>query len=427
MSTGLIGLIVLAIVIALFLFDKLPGTLIALIGCLLLFFFAKQPFSTIFGGFANPVTILIVASMAIGVAMFDTGAAQVVARAIVRITRDNELAFIIGGAAVSGVLSMWLANTAVVACFLPIIESVALTSEKMKRKNLTLSITFGAMYGGACTLVGSTPQITAAGILANIPSVPEIGMFGYMKLGIILFAWYLIYTAFIGYPLGKKIWGNREETKMDIEEDKAHDIMNAQYDSKKVTTMMVVFLLMVGGYLWGKYPPAIIASTAVVLILVLDLTTFKSLITNIDWNVGLMLGALLGFAAAFEGSGAGVIIANGVMNALGDNASPLVLLMIVTIMTIFLSNFCSNAATVVIFLPMVIPIAQAYGFSVLPFVFGIVFVASYACSTPIAHAQIMMTMVAGYRFSDYFRWTWSLTIGTMLLIWIFAPIFYPFY
>ena len=427
LTSGMLGLIILAIVVILFLMDRLPGAVIGLIGCMLLFILCDQPLATVFSGYSNAVTILITASMAIGVAMFDTGTAQVIARAVIRLSHNNELAFIIGGALVAGVLSMWLANTAVVACFLPIIESVARSSENMKRKNMTMSITFGAMYGGACTLVGSTPQVTASGILANSPATPEIGIFGYMPVGLILFAWYLIYTAFIGYPLGKRIWGDREEVALDLDESKSQDMSEFKADKAKVGKMLGVFAFMIVFYLWGIFPPAIVATCAALACIVLKLTTIKSMAANIDWNVAVMLGALLGFANGFEGSGAGTILADVVVRALGASPSPMVLFVIVTVASLLLSNFCSNAATVTIFLPMVIPIAQSYGFSVLPYVFGIVYAASFACSTPIAHSQIAMTMVAGYRFSDYFRWTWLLTLVMIILVIVLVPIFYPFY
>lgn len=338
MSTGIIGLIILAIVVVLFVTNRVPGMAVCLIGCMLLFFFCNQPFRVVFGGFSHSVTILIAASMAIGVAMFDTGAAQVIARAVIRLSRDNELVFIIGGAFVSGVLSMFLANTAVVACFLPIIESVARASKNMNRMNMTFGITFGAMYGGACTLVGSTPQVTAAGILNELagPGVPEIGMWGYMPVGIILFAWYLIYVAFIGYPLGKKIWGVRQATELDLKGDAAEfkDVLTHKYDNKKIAMMLGVFCLMVLGYLWGKYTPAAIAVTAVILCILFKLTTVSSIVKNLDWNVAIMLGALLGFAAGFDGSGAGALIANGVMHTLGDAAHPMMLLVVISLITL---------------------------------------------------------------------------------------------
>lgn len=425
-STGVVGLIILAIVVVLFLIDKFPGTVVALIGCVLLFIFCGQPLSVVFGGYSHSVTVLITASMAVGVAMFDTGTAQVIAKAVIRLSKNNELAFILGGALVAGVLSMWLANTAVVACFLPIIESVARSSGKMKRKNMTMSITFGAMYGGACTLVGSTPQITASGILSAFDGVPEIGIFGYMPVGLILFAWYMIYVALIGYPLGKHIWGDRKETALEMDESKSQDMQTFQVDKGKVILMLLIFAFMIIAYLLAIVPPAITATIAVILCIILKLTTIKSLIANIDWNVALMLGALLGFATGFEASGSGKILADFVIKILGSSTSPMLLLVIVTVASVALSNFCSNAATVTIFLPIAVPIAQSYGFSARPFAFAIVYGASFACSTPIAHSQITMTMVAGYRFSDYFKWTWILTLVTIVLILVFVPIFYPF-
>ena len=54
------------------------------------------------------------------------------------------------------------------------------------------------------------------------------------------------------------------------------------------------------------------------------------------------------------------------------------------------------------------------------FCLGITFGASVACSSPLAAAQITMTQVAGYRFSDYFRYTWPMSLISYFGILLFV-------
>jgi len=56
---------------------------------------------------------------------------------------------------------------------------------------------------------------------------------------------------------------------------------------------------------------------------------------------------------------------------------------------------------------------------------GIYFAASLACSTPLAAAQISMTLVAGYKFSDYLKYTLPHALIQFLCIWFLIPLFFP--
>lgn len=167
MDPAVSALLVLLVCVVLFITSWIPASVTAVLGCVLMYFVGACDFSGVFAGFSNDIVVLVVGSMVVGVAMFDTGTARVIAKQCIRLSGGSERRFILFAGIVSGVLSAFIANTAVVACFLPIIDSVA-RSSKMSRRNMTMAITFGAMYGGSLTLVGSTPQLTANGIMAVI-------------------------------------------------------------------------------------------------------------------------------------------------------------------------------------------------------------------------------------------------------------------
>ena len=59
------------------------------------------------------------------------------------------------------------------------------------------------------------------------------------------------------------------------------------------------------------------------------------------------------------------------------------------------------------------------------FTLGIVFAANLTYSTPLANAQTAMTLVAGYRFSDYIRYTWPLALLVYAAIVVAVPLFFP--
>ncbi len=49
-----------------------------------------------------------------------------------------------------------------------------------------------------------------------------------------------------------------------------------------------------------------------------------------------------------------------------------------------------------------------------------------ACEAPIAHPQVTMTLVAGYRFSDYIKYNGIMNVITNALIIGVTPLFLPF-
>lgn len=131
--------------------------------------------------------------MIVGNAMFETGAAALIGRQVIRLSRDNERLFLFISGLTAGCLSMFLANTATIAAFLPIVESVCSNSSNMKRKNLTMNIAICAMIGGSSTLIGCTPQLTANALLEQTTGL-HMSMFTMFGPGFCMLLLYLAGT-----------------------------------------------------------------------------------------------------------------------------------------------------------------------------------------------------------------------------------------
>lgn len=422
MAVAIKAVIVLAVCVVLFISDWIPAGATAVLGCILMYLVGACDFSSVFAGFSNDVVVLVVGSMVVGVAMFDTGAARVIAKQCIRLSKGNERLFILFAGVVGGVLSAFLANTAVVACFLPIIDSVARTS-KMSRRNMTMAITFGAMYGGSLTLVGSTPQLTANSIMEPILGY-SVGMYDYLGPGLCVFVAYVLYTQLIGYKLGIKIWGGRPEVDC-LCEGEPEDFLNAPVDKKKVAAMLAIFCGMIISYTSQLVPAAMTAAIAALLCVVLRLTTEKSVFEGISWGPVFMLAGTLGIATGLSQSGAGELMANFVFSIVGESASPLLIFAVFVVLSNVLSNFAANSTTVIILLPMAIGACQTYGWNPIAFTIGIVMAANLACCTPIAHPQVTMTLVAGYKFSDYVRYNGIMSLAVVVIVILTTPLFFP--
>ena len=411
--------------VLLFVTDWVNTCVAAAMGCAAFTLTGICSFSQAFSGFSNRLVILIFCMLIVGDAMMETGVDWLIGRYAVKISKDDERTFIFAVAIVSGLMSMWMANTAVVACFLPIIAGVSRASPHMTMKNMTMSATFGAMYGGSCTLVGSTSQLVAQGILYELTDV-QFSMFDFMPVGIIMLVVFIIWEQLVGYRLGIKIWGDSQhegisctEALMDV------DTVSTGCRSKKRLVFALIFAAMVLSFLLDWIPVQMTALCAALLCFITGCSDPKEAVRRIDWNCGIFLGCCMGLATGLAATNLGEMMGNAVTTLLGDDPSPLFFFTLVVTSVMFASNFLANATTTVIFTPIVVTTCQAYGFNVLPFCMGIVYAATLACASPFAHAQVTMTMVAGYRFSDDVKANLPVQIIMLAVMIVFVPLFFP--
>lgn len=423
MQHDILALIILGICVVLFITEWLPAAATGCLGCLLMVLFNISTFEDVFSGFSNSIVLLMAGTMVVGIAMFQTGAAQIIGRVIIRWSHGNELLFLCVSCIVAGLASMFFANTALLSMFLPIIDSVCSTSENMKRRNLTLPITCAIMFGGSSTLIGCTPQLTANGLMSKMVGL-EMTMWTLTGPGLCLFALFLIYELAFGYRHGEKIWGHHPEEDMGIEQAKLHSTLHASFDRKKLMIMFTIIILMVISYAFSLLPTAVTALCAALLCIIFGCCSVKDVVREMHWESIVFLAACLGIADALTAAGSGELIGHIVFSALGGVTSPLVIFAVLVFLTLFISQFITNSTALIIVLPIAFSLCAKYGFQYMPFCVGITLAASIACCTPMAAAQITMTQVAGYEFSDYFRYGWLLSLIGFAGIIVFVPLFF---
>ena len=238
------ALLILALVIILFITKPIPASAVGCLGLVLMVLLGVCPFEEAFSGFSSSIVILMASAMIVGLAMFKTGAAQIIGRLVIHLSQGNEKLFLMASCIVAGVLSMFLANTAILAAFISIVDSVCRTSSKIRQQNIVLPLACSVMFGGACTLIGCTPQLTANALLLKMTGT-EMTMWTLTAPGVVIFILFLIYVALFGHRYGKSIWGSRNAVGMGVDEEKLRSIMHADYDKRQVKIMMVITVLMI--------------------------------------------------------------------------------------------------------------------------------------------------------------------------------------
>lgn len=150
-------------------------------------------------GFSNTSTITVLAMFILSHALIRTRALDTIKPLFVRIVRKQYSASITWLSATVGVISGFINNTPVVASLIPILNEATHETGKSPSKYL-IPLSFLAVMGGTCTLIGTSTNLLVAGI-ATEHTGPQIKMFTFAPLGIILLIVGTLYLILFGKKL----------------------------------------------------------------------------------------------------------------------------------------------------------------------------------------------------------------------------------
>ncbi len=197
-------LLVLATIL-LFITEKFPVDLVALmVMASLLVSQIITPEEGI-SGFSNTATVTIAAMFVISAALFKTGALNVVGFYLEQVAQHSFWVALIAMMLSVAVISAFFNNTATVAIFIPIVLNVA-REAKVSPSKFLMPLSFASMFGGACTLIGTSTNILVNSI-AERDGIPSFGMFEFLPIGIIILIVGVIYMLLFGVQMipGQKI------------------------------------------------------------------------------------------------------------------------------------------------------------------------------------------------------------------------------
>ncbi|MEB3207965.1 MAG: SLC13 family permease [Synechococcus sp.] len=136
----------------------------------------------------------------------------------------------------------------------------------------------------------------------------------------------------------------------------------------------------------------------------------------IRWDLFLMLGGLFSFSAALRQSGLAELAATGLLAQLQGWPVYGALVAVYTL-TIVSTELLSNGAAVVLLLPVVATLGEGLGQPPLMFIYAVVFAASQSFLSPIGYQTNLMVFSPGnYRFLDFLRFGWPLTLIYVLVV-----------
>ena len=148
---------------------------------------------------------------------------------------------------------------------------------------------------------------------------------------------------------------------------------------------------------------------------------------SIDWRTVFLVGGMLSLGIAMVNTGTAQFLADLLLGTLGDYG-PLGLLAGIYILSALITQPLSNAAAVVLIVPIALDTALGLEVNHLTFTMAVVVGAATSFLTPVGHkANVLVFGPGGYRFFDYTRVGAVLTIALFIVSMIFLPILWPFY
>ncbi len=134
-------------------------------------------------GFANAATITVLAMFILSDGVQRTGVVHMLGRKIASYTGDSEGRQLGATVGLVAPLSGFINNTAAVAILLPMVSNLA-HQGKTSPSKLLLPLSYASMLGGTLTLIGTSTNLLASGLVARPEFLDRpLGMFEFTALG----------------------------------------------------------------------------------------------------------------------------------------------------------------------------------------------------------------------------------------------------
>jgi sodium-dependent dicarboxylate transporter 2/3/5 len=357
---------------------------------------------------------------------------------MIRLTGTDARGIVLGFMLATALLSMWISNTATAVMMIAIVQpTIKLlfehSNENEHEKNrfalcLLLGIGYSASIGGLATIIGTPPNVVMVGIVQRMTG-EEVSFFKWMLactplMLILLVACYFLLTR-VMFPFHLKRFTHSEQI---IKEE------IVQLGKMNPQERAVAFIFMLTASLWIfnqplRHLPGLsflddtsIAMTGGLLLFILPvkgqwLMEWEDT-KQLQWGILLLFGGGLALAKALEHTGVITLLAS-LANAF-EGIHVYVLIIILTAISLFLTEIMSNVALATIMVPVVIGIAEGVGANPVLFALPVTLATSYGFMMPISTPPNAIVYATGYiRMKDMIRAGFWLDLIGLILVSLF--------
>jgi di/tricarboxylate transporter len=144
----------------------------------------------------------------------------------------------------------------------------------------------------------------------------------------------------------------------------------------------------------------------------------------IEWRLLVLIAGMMAYGAAMTKTGAADLLAGQLLELL-DGAPPRVILLAFYLLTLLLTQPLSNQAAVLLVLPVAMDAAMTSGVSLRAMAITVALAASSSFLTPLEPSSLLVYAPGGYRFSDFWKLGFGLTLLALALTVGLVPIVWP--
>ncbi|TNF31583.1 MAG: SLC13/DASS family transporter [Deltaproteobacteria bacterium] len=363
-------------------FDVLPIAVTSLLPIALFPLLGVASPKVVGAAYGKPTVFLFMGGFILALGIERAGLHRRIALAIVSFIGSRPARLVLGFMVASGLLSMWISNTATVMVMLPIAAAVLRSHEEDAAAHgatpvpgfgtaLMLGIAYAANIGGMGTLIGTPPNLAYRQILHDtFEAAPEVSFTGWMLLGLplavvfIALAWVLLTRVLFRFP-DASAFGERA-----VVADARRALGPVRRDEVLAGLVfgLVALLWITGGSGKGDVPgwrdlpglaqvgDEVVAMAGAILLFAIPSKDRRGALMDwptavrLPWGILLLFGGGFALAAGFESSGLSNVIGGGLSGLRG--LPPWVIVVIVSVVMTFLTELTSNTATANLVLPI---------------------------------------------------------------------------
>jgi sodium-dependent dicarboxylate transporter 2/3/5 len=356
--------------------------------------------------YADPIVFLFMGGFLVALAMQHRKLHVRIALGLIRIIGTRPEQVVMGFMLATALLSMWISNTATAVMMLPIAVSVIsmlpadLLDGAKSQKNfalvLMLGIAYAANIGGTATIIGTPPTVVFVGYMREFYGI-EVNFNQYMLFGIpimlVMLAFCYLLMVKVIFPFGQREGHTSSLEGIESEWRKLGPMSRAEILVALVfllTALAWIFRSPINSYLGSDYlNDTLIAMMGGSLMFIVPVHwKRKEFILDwpatreLPWGILLLFGGGLALAKAMEETG--IIQHIGLLVSSQTTWPVWLLLLALTAIMLFATELMSNVALCVIFLPVVMGIADASGLSPFWLALPVTLASSYAFMMPVS-------------------------------------------
>lgn len=423
--------------------EALPMPAVALVPLVLLPLLGLETIDETTKAYSNPVIFLFMGGFMIGLAIEKWKLHKRIALQIIRRTGSSGNRIILGFIIATGVLSMWLSNTATTMMMFPIALSVIMVMKEQKQSEkgmanfslvLMLVIAYASNIGGIATVIGTPPNVA---FVAYIEKKYDYAI-PFLDWMILCTPLAIVLLACLYFILTKWLYPNR--IKSSIETNLM--IRNEVESLGKLTTaekrVLVIFictallwitkdLINKAGFI--KLDDNMIAVMGALALFAMPSGTkqdkkMKMILewedtSKMAWGILLLFGGGIALASALEKAGVMELIGNWLAGF--SQSGGFILVLLIVFISIFLSEMMSNVAQVIVLAPVMAALADALHLDPLLLGIPMTLAASAASMMPMGTPPNAIVFGSGYiQLKDMMKAGFVINIVSIIVITLFS-------